>query len=245
MSIKYKVAKLEEIPENVRSLYVQQPDGSYILDAEGVVPKEKLDEFRSNNIQLQQQMDKLKDIDPEKYKELIKLDQEVKTGELIKAGKLEEAVNLRVDSMKTDLESKIRERDDKLSAANSQLSALLFDGAVKSAAIKSGVLPTAMDDLVYRARGSFVVENGSPVPKKDGKTVFGKDGTTPMSIEEWTLNLKPMAPHLFQGSQGSGAGGGQGNGGKNMKDMTPAQKIQAGLEAGGLLSNMPSAVVRG
>ena len=241
MGLKYQVAKLEDVPEAVRGLYKQEGQ-VFILDAEGVVPKEKLDEFRENNITLNKKLEKLKDIDPTKYQELVAIENEVKEGKLIKEGKLEEVVNLRVGTMKTAFEQEKTTLSTQLQQANSQLSKLLIDNAVKSAAIKAGVHPTAVDDVVLRARGVYTVENGLPVPKNpEGEVIYSKDGKTPMGMEDWLTSIKPNAPHLFVGSTGSGAGGGNRHGAPDMSKMTPAQKIQMGIEQGGLLKTLPGA----
>lgn len=236
MALKYRIKKLDDVPEAVRSLYKADGD-DFVLDAEGIVPKERLDEFRENNIVLKQQMDKLKDIDPVKYRELQQLETAVTEGKLIKAGKLEEVVNLRVDAMKKEKDTKIAELEAITSQQGGQLSALLIDNGVKSAAIKKGVLPTAVDDVVARARGVYVVENGAPIAKKGADVIFGKDGKTPMQPDEWIDGLKESAPHLFQGTQGSGAGGGRMIGGRDTSKMSSADKIQAGLVASGLIPN--------
>jgi len=242
MGLKHTIVKLEDVAENVRPLYKQEGD-KYVLDVEGVVPKERVDEFRNNNIQLQQALEKLKGVDPVKYAELIQLDNEVKEGKLIKEGKLEEVVNLRVGQMKTTYETTINETKSALEIANSQLQLLMIDNQAKNEALKLGVRPEALDDIVLRARALFKLEKGVPVPKDDkGNVIYGKDGTTPQSMADWTVGLKKTAPHLFQGSQGSGAGGGNGTGTLDYSKMTPAQKITAGIAAGGLLANLPKEV---
>ena len=239
MGLKFTVAKLDEVPETVRSMYKQEGT-AYVLDVEGVVPKERIDEFRNNNIQLQQQLEKLKHIDPTKYAELIALDTQVKEGELIKAGKLEEVVNLRVGEMKRTYETEKVTLSTQLSTANSQLALLLIDNTVKNAAIKNGVVDTALDDLVLRARSTYTLDKGQPVPKNEkGEVIYGKDGTTPMSIDDWMTGLKKTAPHLFRGSSGSGANGGRNNGQVDMSKLTPSQKISIGIAQGGLVSKLP------
>jgi hypothetical protein len=239
MGLKFTVAKLDEVPETVRSMYKQEGT-VYVLDVEGVVPKERIDEFRNNNIQLQQQLEKLKHIDPTKYAELIALDTQVKEGELIKAGKLEEVVNLRVGEMKRTYETEKVTLSTQLSTANSQLALLLIDNTVKNAAIKNGVVDTALDDLVLRARSTYTLDKGQPVPKNEkGEVIYGKDGTTPMSIDDWMTGLKKTAPHLFRGSSGSGANGGRNNGQVDMSKLTPSQKISMGIAQGGLVSKLP------
>jgi hypothetical protein len=243
MPFKYQIAKLEDVPENVRALY--RPEGSvFVLDAEDVVPKARLDEFRTNNIQMQQQLDKLKNVDPVKYAELIKLQQDVEEGRLIKEGKLEEVVALRVTNMKRDLEGQLTISTTALSQANAQLAVLMIDNAVRQAAVKNGALTTALDDVVLRARTVYSMDNGQPVPKDGkGQVIYGKDGTTPMTVEDWLVGLKKSAPHLFAGSQGGGAGGGRGApAGSELAKMTPSQKISYGLTNGmTALPNLPGA----
>lgn len=247
MGLKYKIAKLEDVPENIRSLYKAEGDG-FVLDADGVVPKERVDEFRTNNIALQQQLDKLKHVDPVKYAELIALDTEVKEGKLIKEGKLEEVVNLRVGAMKTAYEAESTSLKSQNGALSAQLSKVMVDDSVKTYAIKAGVVATAMDDVVLRARGVYVMDAtvGAPVPKDaQGQTIFGKDGKTPMPMDEWLVGLKTSAPHLFANSQGGGAGGGnnRGPGGTDLSKASAVDKISAGLTLGHGIKDLPGGPV--
>jgi hypothetical protein len=240
MGLKFTIAKLDEVPEAVRTMYKQEGN-VFVLDVDGVVAKDKVDEFRNNNIQLQQQLDKLKHIDPEKYKELVTLDTQVREGELIKAGKLDEVVNLRVGEMKRTYETEKVSLTGQLSTANAQLAMLLIDNAVKNAAIKNGVVDTAVDDLVLRARSTYALEKGVPVAKDEkGNVIYGKDGATPMPIEDWMVGLKKTAPHLFRGSTGSGANGGKHLGAVDMSKLTPSQKISFGISQGGLVGKLPT-----
>jgi hypothetical protein len=229
MALKFKIAKLEDAPEAVRSLY--KAEGSeFVLDAEGVVDKSKLDEFRNNNIALSQRLDKLKDIDPAKYNELMDLDRKVKEKQLIDKGDIEGLVEMRVREMKTTHETALNDLTTKLTSSNRTLETLMVDNVVRDRAIKSGVLPSAVDDVVLRAKTVYVFENNAPVPKdRDGKVMYGKDGTSPMPIDEWIGGLRKSAPHLFQGSTGTGAGGGGGTGQKDFSKMSPAAKIAHGL----------------
>lgn len=232
MGLKYVIDKLEDVAEASRGLYVQR-DGKFYLDVDGVVPKERVDEFRNNNIELQKQLDKYKNIDPTKYAELKQIQQEIEEGKLIKEGKLEEVVNLRVGNMKTTYEGQLNDANTALANANRQLETLMIDNVVRAEATKAGVVATAVDDVILRAKTTYVIEKGVPVPKANGEVVYGKDGKTPMPISEWMTGLRGTAGHLFQGSTGSGAGGGgKGPGGVDVSKMTPAQKIQHGLNMG-------------
>lgn len=237
MPLKHTVDKVDDLPENIRGLYKPQ-DGKFVLDVEGVVPKARLDEFRDNNIQLQQQLDKLKDIDPTKYRDLIALQNKLKEKELIDKGELDQVVNLRTENMRRAHEETVNDLNGRLGKAESQLSVLMIDNVAKTEAIKLGVLQTAVDDVILRTRATFTFHDGSPVVKdKSGQIVYGKDGKTPLSIAEFMVDLKKTAPHLFQGSTGSGAGGGNRGGVPNVSQLTPAQKISLGLQGlGGQLA---------
>jgi len=240
MALKYKITKLEEVNENVRGLYKAEGDG-FVLDAEGVVPKERLDEFRTNNINLQQQLEKLKDIDPVKYRELVDLQRQVEEGKLLKEGKIEEVVASRVGAMKTALEGERDTYKTRAEAAESQLSVLLIDSTIRTEALKLGVVTTALDDVVLRARTVYHMKDGAAVPHDDkGQVIYGKDGKSPMAMADWLTGLKKTAPHLFASSQGGGAAGGHRVGGVDMSKATPQQKITMGLSQGGLLGQLPA-----
>ena len=74
-----------------------------------------------------------------------------------------------------------------------------------------GVEATAIDDVMNRARAVFIVEeDGSLTPKsKTGQTLWGEDGSTPMTMKEWVnISLRKDAPHYFKKSAGGGATGG-------------------------------------
>ncbi len=68
MALKYKIKTREEIPAELQSLYVER-DGGFVLDAEGVADKSKLDEFRTGNVALKKELEEFKarfdGIDPE------------------------------------------------------------------------------------------------------------------------------------------------------------------------------------
>lgn len=236
MPLKYLIDKIEDVKEEFRELYVPS-NGKFVLSVEGAVGKDKLEEFRTNNIALQQQIDKFKNIDPAKHQELLELQRRLQEDELIEKGEVEKLVGLRVGVMKAELEGQINEATTKLTAANQQLGVLLVDNVVKDAAIQNGVHPQAVDDVLLRARGVYSVLDGKPIAKDaEGKTVYGADGTTPMSPAEWVGGLKKSAPHLFQGFTGGGAGGGNGlPGTKDISQMSPTEKIALGLRqaAGG------------
>ena len=66
---------------------------------------------------------------------------------------------------------------------------------------------------------------------KDGQPVDGADGVNPMSAFEWAKNLAKEAPYFFADNQGGGGKGGSFNTEVPRDQMTPAQKIAAGLNS--------------
>lgn len=229
MALKYIIESLEGLDPQIAGLY-EQADGKFRLNVEGVAPREKLDEFRNNNITLIQKLEAFKDIDPNKYRELMSLQARVSNKELIEAGKLDEVVQSRISQMKTEHEQTLQQLNQKLSNADKQLESLLIDSAVRMQAMKQKVLPTAVDDVMLRARMSFKIVDGKAVPHEGDKPIYGKDGVNPMSVDEWINGLAKNAPHLFESSQGGGArGSGSGAGTGDRSKMTATQKIAAGL----------------
>jgi hypothetical protein len=78
-----------------------------------------------------------------------------------------------------------------------------------------GLRPTAIPDITSRARTVFKLVNGLPRAfEADGQTVrIGKDGISPMTLEEWVDSQVAEAPHLFETNAGGGAAGNASGGG--------------------------------
>ena len=56
MALKFKFKSREEIPAEIANHYVER-EGAFVLDAEGVVEKAKLDEFRTGNVSLRKELE--------------------------------------------------------------------------------------------------------------------------------------------------------------------------------------------
>jgi hypothetical protein len=232
MDLDYEVPALEPLAENIRGLYKPKEDGQgYVLSVKGgVVPKTKVDEFRNKNVELAKELEKFKDVDPEKYKHILQQQKDLEEGELLRKGDVDGLVNKRVAAIVTEKDSVISARDEELSATRRMLESITINDAVKSSSLALGVLPEAIDDVILRARTTFVIEKGKTVARDaEGNPMFASDGTTPLTVQEWTKQLKAKAPHLFQGVQGTNAGGGRQVGGRDVSKMTATEKISAGL----------------
>ena len=235
MKLKFRIGKLEDVAEHLRGLYTEDGSGGYVLAVEGAVAKEKLDEFRNTNVDLMKQIEKYKDVDPQKYQELMAIQRKVEEQELIEKGEIDKLVGLRTNEMRRQYEEQIANLTKTNEVNTRQLETLTIDNAVRDHAIKLGVQPTAVDDVLLRAKTVFKLHEGKPTPfDKDGQVVYGKDGQNAMNIGEYIGGLKETAPHLFVPSTGSGAqnhGNPAGGNGGNA-NLSPTQKIAAGLRAG-------------
>ncbi len=215
MALKYKYTGKDQIPAEHAALYVER-DGIFFLDAEGVTDKTKADELRNNNIELRKQLEEsLRTATEERQK----IQAEKERLELIAQGhKPEEIEKIVVDRFKAkaaDFEKKLSLKDAELEIANTRLTTIQIDQGVITAATKRGLRPTAIPDITSRARLVFKLVNGAPQAfEADGKTVrYGRDGITPMTLEEWVDAQVADAPHLFESNAGGGAAGNPAGGG--------------------------------
>ena len=224
MALKFKVKSKEEIPAELQGLYVER-DGAWVVDADGAVDKSKLDEFRSNNIalsnQLAEQKKRFEGIDPD---EVRKLAEEKQRLELLAQGhkpeEVEKIVENRLRTAKTEWDKQFSAVTGERDALNAPLTAIQIDQGVITVATKRGLRPTAIPDITARARSVFKLVGGAPrAYEADGQNVrVGKDGITPMTLDEWVDQQVAEAPHLFESNAGGGGGGatsqyGNGSGG--------------------------------
>jgi hypothetical protein len=213
MALKYKYAKREEIPAEYTALYAER-DGAFVLDAEGVVDKARLEEFRQNNITLANQLKRFEGIDPDAVRQLAAEKARLEEEQRLKDGKFQEVL---ADRIKAAVSPVAAERD----ALHARLTAIQIDQAVVTEATKRGLRPSAIPDLTARARMTFKLVGGVP-QAFDGDTVRpGKDGVSPMSLAEWVDGLVGDAPHLFEANAGGGAAGSGSGGAGNRSVKNP------------------------
>ena len=212
MALKYKFATKQEIPAEHQSLYVER-DGAWILDAEGVVEKSKLDEFRTTNVNLIKERDDLakrfEGIDPDAVRQLADEKRKLEEAAQLKAGEVDKVIEARLKAARAEWDKThgvvVAERD----ALTGRLTAIQIDQAVVTEATKRGLRATAIPDITSRARTNFKLVNGVPQAfEGDGQTArMGKDGVSPMTLAEWVDALVSDAPHLFEANAGGGAVG--------------------------------------
>jgi hypothetical protein len=175
----------------------------------------------------------LKDMNLEELQEAMKLHQKTKDKQMIDAGKVDELVEQkvtgRVENLKKDYENRLQAAESRAVKAESMLNTLVVDNNVQIAAVKAGVLPEAMEDVSYRASKVFRAVDGKPIPMKGDEVIYGKDGKTPLTMDEWLEELKSRAPHFFKRPEGSGTRPGAGNGGaeNNTSGLMGVERLKA------------------
>jgi hypothetical protein len=233
-------ATKEEIPEGLGD-GAKEVNGKWVVK---VVSATKLDEFRANNVAISQERDGLKafvdklkpvigDTEPEEFAKAVAawraVEQQVKDGKLTAKEDIEAEVLRRTGAMKDNFERQNSEAAQRATAAEkaaavaeqkwrSSIVARHVTDAVLDEA--SGAIPSALSDILVRAERIFKVGEDGKITAKDGEaTIYGADGTTPMTPKEWMAKLRAEAPHFFKNSSGGGSGGGQGAG-KNFGGFT-------------------------
>jgi hypothetical protein len=216
--LKHSYASLEEIPEAARSFYAEAKDGKFYITVEGLVPKVKLDEFRTNTTTLLAKIKSYTDIIGEdddsiaRVKELVEKDRagEIQIGKPPRKDEIDGIVNEKIGAYKKDAEKKIADLTASVQSITAKLENEVVTRSLAEAASKRGVLPTAIDDVVARGRAIFKMKDGAAIPlSANGETILGKDGFSPKSVDEWMEELPTTAPHFFPANKGSGAGDGQ------------------------------------
>lgn len=236
--LKFIVSDINEAPENLRGHYKQEGD-KWVLQVEGGVAREKLDEFRQNNVNYLKQIDELKKkyegVDADEYRRLKGIEKDLEDKKL--SGKdAEKILEQRTASMKAEHDKVLKEKDDALTKANSELARLKISEAAVTVALEKGLKASAKDDLVARANNVFRLKDGKPVAYNGDQEVYGTTGDL-MTINEYVDGLVKSAPHLFEPSDGTGAGGGGAGGGNTHKGgnklINPWKKETLNLTAQG------------
>lgn len=219
---------LDAVPEGLRE-GAKEDNGKIVVK---VVPANKLDEFRENNIKLRQefegvqkQFESVKGVIGEDFESFKKEYGELKTlgkkfadKELVENKGLDAALAERTAQMRQQLEEQIGTKareaaawQDKFSQTDAKFRRTFIDRAITDVVLDEsmGVHPKAVADILSRAYGVFNVgDDGALKPMKGDAVLYGADGVSPMTPKEWIKALKDEAPYFFKNSNGGGSTGG-------------------------------------
>lgn len=225
MALKVFVSKIDEVDEKFRELY-EKTDNGFMLSTDDTEFKTKIGEFRGNNIALKKEKEQLEatlkkfdGVDPVKYKAAEKKLQEIEDGKLLEEGKVEELVNQRIDRMSQEFKNQISTLQTRAEAA--ELTAGKYKGQLTNIAVDNGISKAlqevasprkgALMDILGRAKALWTADESGVLIAKDssGNVIYGKEGKSPLSPQEWAQTLQQEAPFLFEPSTGGGASGSQ------------------------------------
>lgn len=227
--LSYYVDNLDNIPETLQEHYTQEDDG-YVLNVAGVTTKKKLDEFRDNNKKLQDELEKLKFVDVDEYKNLKAAAEKDATKGLVQEHDVEQLVTTRVTEMRDVHSKEVAKLNKQLEASTAQLQTLLIDNSVTQTASKRHVKEGAIDDVLLRAKNVFRVENGEVTGyDSEGNKAYNKDGDA-LTIDDWINALEKQAAHLFQDSTGAGTQGNKPTFSSPTTQASGVDLIQQGLQ---------------
>lgn len=135
---------------------------------------------------------------------------------LLKEGQYDKWLEMKTEGIRSEYEGKIEaltqsneEYKGKYESTISDFRGKTLESKIREACTKAGVIGSAVDDVILRAKNSFSFDDdGNMVIKgKDGNIEYLEDGKTPKGASEWVSGMKETARHWFGESQGSGAGG--------------------------------------
>jgi len=192
----------EKLDSSIQTHYEKQGD-DYFLQAKGMSPKSKVDEFRNANIELKKTSETYQTTITDLQGKL-QTANEGHDEDKVKA-LVDEGVKKRVIDLNKEHETALNDATNGRTKAESALNKLVVSDAVQREAIGSGVKDTAIEDVLMRANQSFRVVNGIATAYNGEEQLYGKDGVTPLSVKDWLAGQAISAPHLFKESKGSGA----------------------------------------
>jgi hypothetical protein len=212
-----------------QEFYTKNDKGNYVANVEGVEDVTGLksalgserEQNKTNKNQIRDLEGKLKTwegYDPEEVKAAVEQSRALKDKKLISEGKIDELVAQRTERAVADFESQKKAFNAELEKVTGErdsfknkLHSVLIDNKISEVATKPeiGVLPQALPDVTVRVRKIFKVnEEGKLEPRdSEGNLIFGKTPNEPLTLEECLTSLRGEAAHLFQASEGGGAGG--------------------------------------
>ena len=228
---------LDGVDTNDTQFYKEE-DGAFVLDTERYFSgmSSARDKEKEEARKAKEQLMKFQGLDPDAAKLALAKLQELEDQKNISAGDLDKVVANRVEKLKSDLEGRLANVTSERDSFAAQLSTVVVDKSVQSAAVVANVIPEAMDDILERARKVFRAKDGVATPMKGDDIVYGKDGKTPQTITEWLEELKGKAGHLFRQAEGSKGGRPNGPGAagtlSGLEGLSGTEKLKAARRQG-------------
>lgn len=244
--LKARVGDLESVPEGMRGLYIEDGDGFKLdpdMTYEGFMTSAEVDGLAKNKAEVLGELkalkDKFKDIDPKKYKQLVKdLEEKERTSQL-KANDFESREKDLTDKFVMERE----EHEEKVSQLRVALNTQLIDNKAKEYLIDAGakrkggitlLMPhVKSQSCVDENNGSHQVRiiDGDGKPRMSKKSGYQDFMTMKELIAEMRESEDFQVCFDAKGTTGSGAAGGGGTGGARAYTREQLRDRKTWLEA--------------
>lgn len=198
-----------KLPEAVQSLYNQDGDNYALETPEGMISeadsKERIKEFRDNNIELMKERDKLKKsvLSEEEIAEFRKLKTERENAER-EALKDEDKFEAWIAKHEESWDSEREGFKERLAAKDRELERYKLDDKVRAAALDAGVSKDSIEDVITltRAKKNFRLTDDDEIKvyDDDGAPVGG----TPKKFFDGAF--KKSKPFYYDGTGSGGSG---------------------------------------
>jgi hypothetical protein len=197
--------------------------------------EELLTEKKTAQQKLEEVNNQWKGYDPDAVRSLLDKMSTDEDTKLIAEGKIDEVISRRTEALSNDYESKLQAAHDQNGALsksveemNGRVKSLVVDRFVREAAAEHSMVPSAVEDAISRAGQVFKLNEELQPEARDSHEaiMIGKDGKTPLSVQEWIEGMKEKAPHWFPSQSGAGAQGGN-QGASGSFTITKSQSANA------------------
>lgn len=182
--------------------------------------KTKNEDVLSKLTAAQAKIEAFGDLDPASVKAMMDTLNQSEEAKLIAEGKIDEVIASRTEKIQSKFNDEKKTLADQLTEAQNGLSNYkqkferkTIDDAIRAEAIKQGVLPHAMDDVIRRAGDVFSIGEDGTLEARDASGALLKDDNLMLlNPERFVDGLKKTAQHYWPASQGSGARGSESTG---------------------------------
>lgn len=184
---------------------------------------EQIDKLALKNQQLIDDLKITKDrlkafdgFDVEAFKSMKAKFDESNEAELLKAGKIDELLDKRVEKINAQYSDKLTSLSNELSTLKNERDAYqtkytskVLDDTIRDAAIKAGVTASAINDVILNAKQLFTVDQSGEIEARDkaGNLVKTIDGML-LTPQRFLDDRREVSPHWWGATNGAGMKGG-------------------------------------
>lgn len=156
------------------------------------------------------------DLDPDKIRAVMQHFNQNEEAKLVAEGKFDEVIDRRTDKLRSDFEARYSELQGKYEEVSkegdsyrSRYQDLVISQQVQAEALRQGVRPEAIQDVIYRAKGTFSInpDTGELEARDNAGRLVKMDDHHILTLERYISSLKQQAPHYWPESHGTGSRG--------------------------------------